>query len=171
VKAGLATGVRRDSTLFGIKLGSTREEFYGTCFDLNKQKLVTQGVGFSVQYDFVDSITQSKPTPVRLMFYPGFDTLNVINAMNVEFTYPGWSPGIRELQSDSLSRHVKRILKTWYGGNDFVSVEINKQEVPVKVDGNRRILVFTEDDRRVLVRMQDMSHPEYLPKGMTVHTK
>ena len=167
----MAKGIRHDSLFFGIKLGDNREDFYGKCFDLNKQKLVTQGVGFSVQYDFIDSLTQKKPMPMRMMFYGEFDSLNVMKGMNMEFTYPGWTPGFAGLQSDSLAKHTAMLLKKWYGGNDFVEVKMEQQDVPVKVDGNRRIMIIMEDQHRVLVRIHDMMHPDYTPKGLKVAKK
>src|SRR4051812_29599909 len=47
VKSELAKGVRQDSVLLGIKLGDTRNDFYGRCFDLNKEHLIAQGDGGS----------------------------------------------------------------------------------------------------------------------------
>jgi hypothetical protein len=166
VKAELAKGIRQDSLLFDINFGSTREEFYGRCFDLNQQKLVSQGVGFSVQYMIKDSITGRKPDDIRMLFYPNFDTLNIINAMNLEFSYPGWMPGQRNLQSDSLRNHVTEILAKWYGGNPFITARIHEQDVPVKIDGNRRVLVFIEDPQRVLVRIHDINHPEFMHQAL-----
>ncbi|HZY82169.1 MAG TPA: hypothetical protein VFE50_21740 [Cyclobacteriaceae bacterium] len=167
VKSELAKGVRADSLLFDIKFGTTREEFYGTCFDLNKRHIVTQGIGFSVQYMIKDSITGKKPVDIQMLFYPGFDTLDIVNAMNIEFRYPGWMPGERELQSDSLQSHVRAILTKWYGGNPFITARIHEQDIPVKVDGNRRILLFMEDEQRVLARISDLSHPEYMHKALS----
>jgi hypothetical protein len=166
VKSELAKGVRKDSLLFDINFGNTREEFYGKCFDLNKQQLVTQGIGFSVQYMIKDSITGKKPDEIRMLFYPNFDSLDIINAMNMEFSYPGWMPGERGMQSDSLRSHVQAILTKWYGGNEFITAHLDKRDVPVKIDGNRRILILLEDTQRVLVRIHDIDHPQFMHQAL-----
>jgi len=168
VKSELAKGVRQDSIFLGIKFGNTREEFYGRCFDLNEQKLVTQGVGFSVKYMIQDSVAPSS-RDIAMLFYPTFDTLQIIKGMDVEFLYPGWGPSRRELQSDSLSLRVQKILVDWYKGNDFVIVRIDEKDTPIKVDGNRRILMQLEDEQRVLVHIQDLLHPDYRHEGVYVN--
>lgn len=168
VKAELAKGIRQDSLLLGISFGNTREEFYGKCFDLNRQKLVTQGVGFSVQYMIKDSL-QQPPRNISMLFYPTFDTLDIIKGMDIEFRYPGWNPNIRELQSDSLENHVKKLLLKWYKGNDFVTAHFDKKDTPVKVDANRRIILFVEDEQRILVHVQDLLHPDYRHKSVAVN--
>jgi hypothetical protein len=169
VKSELSKSERQDSLLFDIKFGTTREDYYGICFDLNKKRLVTQGIGFSVQYIIKDSLTQSPPRDITMYFYPSFDSLDSVKGMDMEFVYPGWSPGIRELQSDSLRAHVMKILYHWYKGNEFMNVKINDQETPVKIDANRRILVLLEDEHRVLVHIQDLLHPAYRHKGVSVN--
>lgn len=168
VKTELSKGERQDSLLLGVRFGNTREEFYGRCFDLNKQQIVTQGEGFSVQYIIKDS-TRSHPHNITLYFYPTFDSLNIIQGMDMEFFYPGWAMGSRELQSDSLRERVVSLLSEWYRGNDFKTIKINDERVPVKIDANRRIMVHIEDQQRVLVHVQDLLHPDYRHKAVAVN--
>jgi hypothetical protein len=163
VKSELAKNVRRDSVLLGISLGETRNVFYGKCFDLNKLKLITPGHGnSSVMYLFTDSVFHEKPTELRLLFYPTFDKQDIIAEVKMEFSYPGWAPWNRSLQSDSLRQKVEKLLMHWYKGNDFVDAHINERTVPVKVDGNRRITVNVEDAQTVQVRVQDLLHPYFM---------
>lgn len=162
VKAELAKDVRKDSVLLGIHLGDTRNVFYGKCFDLNKQKLITPGSGTrSVQYFFTDSLFHDRPTEVRLLFYPTFDDKDVIAEMRMEFSYTGWSPWNRPLQSDSLKVKVMKMLMNWYKGNPFVNAHVNERDMPVKVDGNRRIILFVKDQQAVDVKVQDLLHPYF----------
>ena len=42
-KKELSSGVRYDSLFLGVKFGMTSKEFYAHCWDLNRQKLITQG--------------------------------------------------------------------------------------------------------------------------------
>lgn len=160
VKKELSREVRMDSVIFDIKLGDTRNEFYGKCFDLNKAKLVTQGPGGSaVQYLFTDSIFNPKPTPMRILFTPSFDDKDVMKQISLEFSYVAWSPWNKEYQSSELINQVKDMMILWYKGNPFVLAKVNKQEIPVKVDGNRRMMVYVKDERNVVVEIQDILHP------------
>lgn len=162
VESELAKGTRQDSLLFGIKFGDTRNDFFGKCFDLNKQKLVTQGPGnTTVQYVFKDSLVHDEPTELRLLFYPAFDQNESIDEMGLEFSYLGWSPWNKALQSDSLKLKTMELLMLWYKGNEFVMAKVNDRKIPVKLDGNRRILVYEKDPQSVAVRIQDILHPRF----------
>ena len=162
VKSELAKGVRKDSVLLGIRLGNTRNEFNGKCFDLNKQQLVTQGEGFSVQYLFTDSIVHQQPTPMKLLFVPAFDSKDVISNIDLKFSYTGWSPWNQQLQADSLKSKVMALIMRWYGGNQFITADVDDHPVTVKLDGNRRILVLIFDEQSVVARVQDILHPKFI---------
>jgi hypothetical protein len=168
VKSELAKGVRQDSILFGIEFGQTRQDFFGKCFDLNKQHLVTEGAGHGAQYDFSDSLVHPKPINMRLLFYPTFDSQEKIMEMNLEFSYATWSPVVKELQADSLKVRVMELLRKWYGGNNFVVANLKDGEVPVKLDGNRRITVKIKDIRTVDVKVQDLLHPRFKHPSISV---
>lgn len=162
VKSELAKGVRYDSLLLGIRFGDTRNDFYGKCFDLNRQQLVREGPGnTSVQYMFTDSVVHSRPTEIRLLFMPKYDEQDIITEMNMEFSYRGWAPWVQELQSDTLKAKTMQILMNWYKGNDFVMAHIQNTDQPVKVDGNRRIVIYKLDPERVVVKVQDILHPMF----------
>ncbi len=162
VKAELDKGIRVDSLLLGINFGDTRDEFYGKCFDLNKQQLITQGPGgATVQYLFKDSLVHESPTDLRLLFIPVFDQNDVIIEMNLEFSYPAWAPWNELYQSDKLKEKVLKLLQHWYKGNEFITAEIDNNKVPVKLDGNRRMLVYLKDTQNVVVKVQDILHPRY----------
>lgn len=163
VQSELAKNVRKDSVLLGISLGETRNIFYGKCFDLNKQKLITPGQGnTSVMYLFKDSLFHERPTQLRLLFYPTFDQEDIIAEVKMEFSYPGWAPWNRGLHSDSLEQRVEKILMHWYHGNHFVRAQVSKSEMPVKVDGNRRITLNIKDAQTVQARVQDLRHPYFM---------
>lgn len=162
VLSELDKGVRQDSILLGIRFGHTRNDFYGKCFDLNKQKLVSQGPSNSaVQYRFIDSLVHEEPTELRLLFYPSFDKNDIISDIDYEFSYMAWAPWNKKFQADSLKPKVMELMKVWYKGNDFVIAHAGDQDIPVKVDGNRRLMVFIKDKQTVLVRVQDILHPKF----------
>ncbi|MDZ7649951.1 MAG: hypothetical protein U5K54_24030 [Cytophagales bacterium] len=160
VKSELAKGVRYDSLLLGIRFGDSRDDFYGKCFDLNKQQLVREGPGnTAVQYMFTDSTVHAKPTEIRLLFMPKYDEKNIITEMNMEFSYRGWTPWVPELQSDTLKVKTMEILMEWYKGNEFVIAHVQDTEQFVKLDGNRRVVIYKLDPERVVVKVQDILHP------------
>jgi len=161
VKSELAKGIRKDSILLGIRFGNTRNEFNGKCFDLNKAHLVMEGAGHSVQYLFTDSLVHQKPTQIRLLFVPAFDEKEMITNMDLNFSYAAWAPWNRPLQADSLETKVKKLLMLWYGGNEFVIANVDGKQIPVKMDGNRRVVVYRDDPQRVIVKIEDVLHPKY----------
>ena len=161
VKSELAKGVRYDSILLGTKLGSTRNDFYGLCYDLNKQGIITAGASGSVQYVFKDSLVHKLPTFITLLFVPAFDDKDVLTNLDIKFSYSGWASGNRALQSDSLQVKLKELIMRWYGGNSFVTATVDGKEIPVKLDGNRRIVVTIKDQQNVLVKVQDILHPKF----------
>ena len=161
VKSELAKGIRKDSILLGIRLGDTQNDFREKCFDLNKKHLTTEGPGFYVQYFLKDSLLHTKPTMILLLFKPDFDNNNKITDMDLKFNYVGWAPWNRQYQSDSLKVKVVQMLERWYKGNKFVIAHATDGDIPVKVDGNRRILVYEDQPQTVVVKIQDMLHPKY----------
>jgi hypothetical protein len=172
VKSELAKGIRKDSILLGIKFGDTRQDFFGRCFDLNKQHLVTQGPsGLKVQYLFTDSLVSKEPNQIRLLFSPFFDTQEMIAEMDLEFSYTAWAPWNKHLQSDSLKVKVMELLMNWYDGNEFITAKVDGGEIPVKLDGNRRILVHIKDTQSVTVRVQDILHPKFKHSGTASEAK
>jgi hypothetical protein len=161
VKAELAKGIRMDSILLGINFGDSRNEFYGKCFDLNKKHLVTQGPdGSSVQYIFSDSV-KSERQQIKVLFVPSFDEQDILSNLDLKFSYLAWAPWNENLQSDSLEIEVLRLLKNWYRGNDFMLVNVDEELIPIKLDGNRRIMVYKYDTESIVVRVQDILHPKY----------
>ena len=66
-KKELSSGVRYDSLFLGVKFGMTSKEFYAHCWDLNREKLVSQGPSNnSVRYMIpTESIGQN----IEMLFY------------------------------------------------------------------------------------------------------
>lgn len=159
VKSELAKGTREDSLLFSINFQDSRDVFYGKCFDLNKSHIVSQGPsGNTVQYIFIDSIVHDQPTEIRLLFYPTFDKESKISEMKIEFSYTAWASWNEQYHASHLITKVKELLLLWYNGNPFVEAKVGDKLIPVKVDGNRRIIVTEKDVQTVSVRVQDILH-------------
>ena len=161
VRSELAKGVRYDSILLGIRFGDTQKEFREKCFALNRKHLTTEGVGYAVRYIITYSLFHKAPTNIQLLFSPSFDEKEILFDMDLRFSYSGWAPWNRSYQSDSLEIKVIKMLEGWYKGNRFVTAHVGDKEIPVKVDGNRRILVLEEKPQMVIVKVQDILHPKY----------
>jgi hypothetical protein len=160
VNRELAKGMRYDSVLLGIKFGDKRKDFQEKCFDLNRKKMVMEAASYWVRYIYDDS-TMRKPAKMNLLFYPTFDDGQALAGIDMKFSYEGWSPWNKNLQSDQLQETVKRLLVKWYGGNEFVTAHVNGKSIPVKLDGNRRIIIYDSPPQHVIVRIQDILHPMF----------
>jgi hypothetical protein len=155
VERELTSGVRYDSLFFGIYLGMTSKDFYTHCWELNKKGLIRQGSSnLSVVYDLKDMKHAAK-----MNFYPTF-LEDKIYEMPVRFQYDAWAPWNKHLQSDSLQLDVLNLLEGWYG-EDFMEVKHPVHgSAFVKVDGNRRISIFTQGPAEVFAVFTDMSMDE-----------
>jgi len=152
LKRELATGIRYDSLFMGITFGMTQKEFYEHCWDMNKDSIIKQGsANMSVQYD----INEELEHPATMNFYPRFDSGKIVE-MPVRFIYNGWAPWTKELSPDKLAKDVK----SWYEdiyGKGFISVTHPFNGTAyTKIDGNRRITIYVENDLYVWAIFTDL---------------
>ena len=152
LKRELASGIRYDSLLMGITFGMTQKEFYEHCWDMNKDSIIKQGsANMSVQYD----INEELEHPATMNFYPRFDSGKIVE-MPVRFIYNGWAPWTKELSPDKLAKDVK----SWYEdiyGKGFISVTHPFNGTAyTKIDGNRRITIYVENDLYVWAIFTDL---------------
>ncbi len=147
----LASGIRHDSLFLGLTLGMVQRDFYGHCWQLNKEGLIRQGSGnATVLYEMNDL-----KEPANMNFYPNFYESKIWE-MPVKFTYEAWAPWNKPLSSDSLLLDVLRLFKEWYGP-DFLEIKHRKWgSAYVKLDGNRRISLFKIDEQSVMAIFTDM---------------
>jgi hypothetical protein len=156
VKKELASGIKHDTVLFDLSFGNTRKEFYQICWDLNKNGTATHGEN----NNYVKTIlglkdTLNKVKKIKLMFYARFSKKDMIRGLDMKFTYTAWAPWNKELTAEKLLPSVKDTLLKWYPGNPFLKL---KQDILVKVDGNRQIQLKIASDREVSVLIEDLSH-------------
>lgn len=155
----LASGIRNDSIFLGVHFGMTNTDFFAHCWELNKQKLIRQGPkNLSVEYDMGPFLK----APAKMNFYPNFED-GVIIEMPAKIAYDGWAPWNKPLSSDSLLLEVKALYEKWYGGGFMKIEDPNRGTAFVKVDGNRRISIFT-DVRSVKVLFSDLTAAKYAAK-------
>ena len=106
----------------------------------------------SVEYKLKDELKY----PVTMNYYPEF-TQSKISEMLVRFVYNGWAPWNKKLSSDNLEVDVLKWYEKVYG-KDFIKVKHPTRGIAyVKVNGNRRITIFKEDDLHVWAVFTDMS--------------
>jgi hypothetical protein len=159
VEQELASGERQDSLFLGISFRMDEKTFFGHCWELNKQGLLKQGPeNMTIEYNVEDL-----NYPAKMYFYPEFHKGRIYE-MPVAFQYEGWAPWNKNLSADSLQRDVLALFKEKYG-NDFLEVKHPEKGVAyVKVDGNRRISIFTNDDIKVNVLFTDLLLEEEVEK-------
>jgi len=154
LKNELASGIRHDSLFMGLSFGMSSEEFYETCWGLNRDSIVKQGsANMSVQYD----IDEELDFPATMNFYPKFWE-NKIVEMPVRFIYNGWTPWNKELSANSLALDVKEWYEEIYGKGFITVTHPMNGNAYTKIDGNRRITIYVENDLYVWARFTDMLH-------------
>ena len=153
LKHELAKGERYDSLFMGLYLGMPEKDFYTHCWKLNRQGLIRQGSNNStVEYQMRNELKY----PATMNFYPSFMD-DRISEMPVKFAYSGWAPWNQKLSSDSLQIDIIKWFEKKYG-NHFMKVDHPKRgSAFVKINGNRRITIFRENDINVWAIFSDMS--------------
>ncbi len=152
LKKELASGVRYDSLFMGLYLGMPEKEFYTRCWILNTQGIIKQSPrNMSVEYKIKDELNY----PGTMDFYPEFVN-GKIYEMPVRLIYNGWAPWNTKYSSDSLQLDVLEWFKKMYG-EGFIDVKHSARGTAfVKINGNRRISIFKEDDMYVWAVYTDM---------------
>ncbi len=151
VETEMSKGVVNDSLFLGIKFGMSSKEFFAHCWELNKQGLIQQGTQNTTVLYQVDDLEHE----ATMEFYPDFYE-DKIYEMPAVFAYKAWAPWNKHLSADSLQQDVLHLFEKQYG-KGFISIKHPKRGVAyVKVDGNRRISIFKEDDVHVKVLFTDL---------------
>lgn len=149
----LASGKIVEDLFLDLRFGMGRKEFFGTCWEHNKNGILTNGAHY-LQIEYKPEVPSGKD--VRMNFYPQFED-NHLYFMPMEFQYTSWFPNNEEFTNDKLLVDVLGLLKDWYG-EDFLEVTNKKKTVRafVRIDGNRWIRVFVKDMTTVRVEMLDL---------------
>jgi hypothetical protein len=145
LKHELASGVRYDSLFMGIYFGMPEKDFYIHCWKLNKKGLIRQGdSNTTVLYEMKDELKY----PANMDFYPKFDQGKIFE-MPVRYVYKGWAPWNKNLTSDKLIVDILMYYEKTYGSG-FIEVKHRvRGSAYVKVNGNRRITIFKQDELHV----------------------
>ncbi len=156
VKKELSSGKINNNVFYNLELGQSRKDFYRICWNLNRRGIATHGPSNNYVQTFLIPKDSTKLTEkIRMLFYAKFNSNDTITAMDVKFSYVGWSPWNRELIAENLLPVVQDTLLKWYPGNPFIKT---KNGYLVKVDGNRQIQIGKESDRDVAVLIEDLAY-------------
>ena len=149
----LASGVRYDSLFLGLYFGMPEKEFYMHCWNLNQDGLIKQGESnTTAEYKLKDELKY----PALMNFYPRFSE-GKISEMPVSFKYEGWAPWNKVLSSASLEKELLKWYQKVYG-RGFIKVKHALHGTAyVKINGNRRITIFIEDDLHAWAVFTDLS--------------
>lgn len=149
----LASGKQVNELFLGLELGMTRKDFFQTCWDLNKEGILTNGpTELSVEYN----LTLPSGNPAKMRFYPKFEE-DKIYLMPIEFSYENWAPWNEELSVENLRADVVKLMESWYGPGFLEISDADQSKVVfVKMDGNRRIRVFKKHISSVRVEISDL---------------
>jgi len=152
LKKELASGIRYDSLFMGLSFGMTQKEFYEHCWNMNKDSIIKQGsANMSVQYDLNEELEY----PATMNFYPKFDSGKIVE-MPVRFIYNGWAPWTKELSASNLALDVKNWYEDIYGKGFITVTHPMNGDAYTKIDGNRRITIYVENDLYVWALFTDM---------------
>jgi len=162
VKTELAKNNINETLIFDFQLGESKKEFHDKCWSLNNKGIIMQGPKNDfVQYELPIQENDTTTQPITLLFYGIFDEKKTMTGMDMQFFYQGWSLWNKSLQAEQLVPVVKDSLKSWFPGNDFITVNTKKsgEIIHVKVDGTRRILIEPlKGNREVDVRIDDLRY-------------
>lgn len=152
LRTELAKGIRYDSLFMGLYFGMPEKEFYLHCWKMNQKGLARQGETNST---VLCQLKNELYYPAAMDFYPRFNE-GKIYEVPVRFKYVGWAPWNKNLSSDNLESHVLK----WYEsifGKGFIEIR-HPERGPafVRINGNRRITIFKQNDLYVWAVFTDM---------------
>jgi hypothetical protein len=149
----LASGVRYDTLFMGIHFGMSDKDFYTRCWELNREGVIKQSnSNTSVEYQAGEKLKHA----ATVEFYPKFEDGKIVE-MPVKFSYDGWAPWNKELSSGQLVEDIRGWYEDEYGKGFIPVTHPVKGKAFLKIDGNRRITIYQEDDLYAWAIFTDMS--------------
>jgi len=153
LKKELASGIRFDSIFMGMYFGMSDKDFYTLCWELNREGTIRQShSNTSVEYHPGSKLRH----PATMEFYPKFVDAKIVE-MPVKFSYDGWAPWNKELSSSALTEDIKNWYEKEYGPGFIKVTHPVRGKAFTKIDGNRRITIYQEDDLYAWAIFTDMT--------------
>ena len=150
-----------------MKIGQTQQDFFETCWRLNKEKVITHGPEnkYALFKTNLDS-TAEKSQAVDMLFYSILNKKQKMIGMDLKFKYAGWAPMNKDYQATVLADNLTDYYIRQYGGNPFIEVENGAVDykIYVKVDGNRQIKIYPISEQDVVVKIVDLREIEAYQK-------
>lgn len=146
----LASGLRYDNLFKGIYLTMPRQEFLDYCFNMNLQGEFKQG-GIKNGMWVECKLKNEMNYPAAINFFPKFKN-NVITEMDASIYYDQASFPDKVFDSDSLLHDVLHLMEEWHGPG-FIQIQspyFYKEDIFVKVDGNRRITLYKDQSEHII---------------------
>ncbi|MEL6922470.1 MAG: hypothetical protein AAFO94_00365 [Bacteroidota bacterium] len=154
VEESLSSGVRQDTFLLGFHFGMPEMKFYSNCWEFNQQGLIKEGFGNKTVYYALPGLKHKG----YLDFFPLFKD-GRIQSFKGFTAYEGWAPWNKFLWSDQLIEDTKELFEVSYPGNEFFAIKSPGQgKAYVKIDGNRRIVLYYTEESRVEVLVSDLTN-------------
>lgn len=159
VQQELNTGVVYDSLVLGMHRGMTKKDFYSHCWQLNKDEIVFQGSGNRYAlYPHKEVLPSGDSVDVEMLFYGIFDEGETMSGVDLIYSYPGWAPWNEDLQVEALVGHLVWLYERQLGGNPFLTITLDDSlQAHVKVDGDRRILLYPKNEKAVAVKIENLN--------------
>ncbi|WP_147303502.1 hypothetical protein [Rhodohalobacter sp. SW132] len=150
IQDGQRSDVRHDSLFLGYELGMEQQQFLDHSWQLNQEGLITGGT--QIEYRLTDLSYDA-----RMVFYPHFEN-GKIYKMPIEISYNSWAIWNRELYSEHMINDLLEYYENIYGtGFRQVDHPVLNRQVWMKVDGNRKIVIYPKDDMITRVEFTDLS--------------
>jgi hypothetical protein len=156
VNEELATGIRHDTILLGFHFGMPEAKFYSTCWDYNKKGFIKEGFSSITVLYRLEGLRNEG----FLDFFPIFKN-GKIQSIQGFTKYKAWAPWNKEYWSDKLIEDTRELFELSYPGNKFFPIKSpGRGKAYVKVDGNRRIVLYYTQDDRVNVLFSDLTNED-----------
>lgn len=149
-KAELASGVTYDSLFMGLHFGMSKNTFREYCYDQHLEQQFYQGGQRNSIW--VEADIDEMEYPATINFYPEFKA-EKITEMNASIYYrPDVQFKDEIFEKDSLLLDVLNLMDSWYGPErtKIRSPFFYKEDVYVKVNGNRRITIYPDQTGQMI---------------------
>lgn len=144
---------RRDDFILGLKLGQNKKTFYDLCWQLNKEKKISNGTqSASVMYLIKDSVGRE----IEMNFFPRFFE-NKIYKFDVTLNYKAWAPWNKDLWAEAMLKEVPLILNTLFGEAELLQIQKNNTQRFYRVESNRLMHFQVADEKFVSLIVRDLT--------------
>lgn len=143
VLEALARGEKADSLIGGLYFGMNQAVFFDYCKVQQKLGRMTDGADNMIRV-VVDS--SAIPGMSVLEFYPGFNEKGEINSLRGRIYSLQWAPWSKQFDAvNLLPQGQEYLLEQLKGGAEFKQYESAKENTLVKLDGNRRVVLYPHE--------------------------